>query len=203
MIKQTKKMKKTVFMLCAMACLLAAAPVQAQLRWGIKVGTNLNRLSLKSGSQNLKVENMAGFFAGPMVDWTLLGGFGVDGSLLYSQKGAKVDGDKKRQHAIEIPLNLKYSIGLGDMASVFATAGPDFLFNLKSDRIWDDVKRKNAEVGINVGLGVKLINHLQIAANYNIPLTKSVDERLTVAGVAGDVISGKNKTWQISVAYLF
>lgn len=199
-----KKMKKKVFLLCAMVCLLAAVPVQAQLRWGIKVGTNLNKLSLKSGSENLKVDNMAGFFVGPMMDFTIpVGGLGVDGSLLYSQKGAKINGEKKQQYAVEIPINLKYSIGLGDMASVFATAGPDFLFNLKSDKIWSDVKRKNAEIGINVGLGVKLINHLQIAANYNIPLTKSVDERLTVAGAAADVWSGKNKTWQISLAYMF
>lgn len=197
-------MKKIVSTLLVLVCLSAAVPMQAQLRWGVKVGTNLNKMSLKSGSANLKTDNMVGFFVGPMADFTLpILGLGVDGSLLYSQKGIKVNDEKNRQHMVEIPINLKYSVGMGDMASVFVAAGPDFAFNLKSDDFFGDVKRKNAEVGINVGLGVKLINHLQIAANYNIPLTKTVDEKMTVGGVAGNVISGKNKTWQISLAYMF
>lgn len=197
-------MKKIISTLLVAICLLAATPSQAQLRWGVKLGTNLNKMSLKSGSANLKTDNMAGFFVGPMVDFTLpIFGLGLDGSLLYSQKGVKVNDEKNRQHMIEIPINVKYSIGMGDMASVFVAAGPDFSFNLKSDDFFGDVKRKNADIGINVGLGLKLLNHFQLAANYCIPITKTVDEKITVAGVTGDVISGKNKTWQISLAYMF
>lgn len=192
-------MKKMISALVVAVCLLAAVPAQAQLRWGVKVGTNLNKMKLKSGTANVKADNMTGFFVGPMADFTIpLIGLGVDGSLLYSQKGVKVNGEKNRQHLLEIPVNLKYSVGMGDMASVFVAAGPDFSFNLKSDRLWSDVKRKKADVAINVGLGLKLINHLQVAANYSIPLTNSFGD-----SVSGLDYTAKNRTWQISLAYMF
>lgn len=202
-------MKKIIStLMVAVACLLMAAPAQAQLRWGVKVGLNLNKVDFKSGKESFKTDNMTGFFVGPMAEFTLpIVGLGVDGSLLYSQRGAKlinedVDGgtysEKYKQHSLEIPVNLKYSFGLGDMASIYAAAGPSFIFNLKSDEFWDNVKRKKAEVGINLGVGVKLINHLQIGANYNIPLTNTFKETLE-----DESISAKNKTWQISLAYMF
>ena len=58
------------------------------------------------------------------------------------------------------------------------------------------VDKKKAEVGINVGAGVKLLNHLQVGANYNIPLGKTA----SFEDVEG---SYKTKTWQVSVAYIF
>ena len=54
-------------------------------------------------------------------------------------------------------------------------------------------------VGIYIGAGVKLIKHLQIGVNYNIPLGDSY--KLKEVGEA--VIGAKNKTWQISAAYIF
>ena len=198
-------MKKIIStLMVAVACLLMAAPAQAQLRWGLKAGLNLNKMDLKKGTTNLKNDNMTGFFVGPMAEFTLpIVGLGVDGALLYSQRGTKVEDlntqvdaplKKYKQHSLEIPVNLKYSFGLGDMASIYAAAGPDFIFNLKSDDFWGDVKRKNAEVGLSVGAGLKLLNHFQIGANYIFPLTKNVKE---------DGWSANNKTWQISLAYMF
>ena len=57
--------------------------------------------------------------------------------------------------------------------------------------------KKSTQVGLNLGAGVKLIKHLQIGVNYQIPLGDSFDlKELKDAGV-------KNKTWQISAAYIF
>lgn len=193
-------MKKIIgALMVAIACMLMAAPAQAQLRWGLKAGLNLNKMNIKEGAANVKSDNMTGFFVGPMAEFTLpIIGLGVDGSLLYSQRGVKFEEEnvslKYKQHSLEVPINLKYSFGLGDMASIYAAAGPDFIFNLKSDDFWGDVKRKNAEVGISVGAGLKLLNHFQIGANYIFPLTKNVKE---------DGWSANNKTWQISLAYMF
>lgn len=222
-------MKKIISTLIVAVCLLIAAPAQAQLRWGLKVGMNLNNASVKGLKDNFKAENRAGFFVGPMLDISIpLGGLGVDASLLYSQRntdityqttGTRTDTKTNRQHAIDIPINLKYSIGLGDMASVFVFAGPDFSFNVKSDNILkqmgdlsgEDLKIKNAakkaDIGLNVGLGVKLINHLQIAANYNIPFGDSAKESFTSGQVpnfmSGNVFKKQNKIWQVSLAYMF
>lgn len=211
-------MKKLMYVLVAVVAFMMAAPAQAQLRWGVKAGVNLNKLNLtKDMDETLNVRNMTGFFVGPMAEFSLpVVGLGLDASLLYSMKGFKYDGvsddnkleeKKNRQHAIEIPVHVKYAVGLGDMASVFVFLGPDFIFNLKSDDIRihkvDVFSRKNAEVGLNIGLGAKLINHLQIAANYSIPLSKTGSGKYTIGSVTKDVYSGRNSTWQISLAYMF
>lgn len=222
-------MKKIISALIVAACLFMVVPAQAQLRWGVKVGMNLNNASIKGLGDNFKAENRAGFFVGPMLDFSIpLGGLGVDASLLYSQrntdvtyqsKGTLTETKTNRQHAIDIPINLKYSIGMGDMASVFVFAGPDFSFNVKSDNILEQIgdlsgedfsignAAKKADIGLNVGLGVKLINHLQIAANYNIPFGDSAEESFKngeiPSFIKGNVFKKQNKIWQVSLAYMF
>lgn len=212
-------MKKIMCILVATIAFMVAVPTQAQFRWGIKAGVNLNKLKLtKDMDETLNVRNMTGFFVGPMAELSLpVTGLGLDASLLYSMKGFKYDevgengkllGEKSnRQHSIEVPVHVKYAVGLGDMASVFVFTGPNFIFNLKSDDIryvnMDVFSRKNAEMGLNVGLGAKLINHLQIAANYNIPLTKTGSGKYNLPSTSKEMYSGKNKNWQISLTYLF
>ena len=89
------------------------------------------------------------------------------------------------------------------MLGVFVAAGPDFFFNFSGDKKYMgeemELEKKKAMVGINIGAGVKLIKHLQIGVNYNIPLGDSY--KLKEVGEA--VIGAKNKTWQISAAYIF
>lgn len=53
-------------------------------------------------------------------------GLGVDGALLFSQRGK---GDVK-QIGAEVPINLKYTIGLGSLLGVYFAAGPDFFLVL-------------------------------------------------------------------------
>ena len=105
-----------------------------------------------------------------------------------------------KQNGIDIPVNLKYNFGLGRLLGCYVAAGPDFYFDLEKDKRVDgvDVDRKKREIGINVGAGVKLFRHLQVGANYNIPLGDTA--KLDGEGVDG---SYKTKTWQFSVAYMF
>ena len=87
---------------------------------------------------------------------------------------------------------MKYNIVLGSLAGIYLAAGPDFYFDFEKKT---GIDKKKAEVGINVGAGLKLLNHLQVGANYNIPL-----------GDTADIDGGgsyKTKTWQVSVAYIF
>ena len=189
-------MKKifSAFMI-AICCLAMAMPAQAQLiKFGVKGGLNLSKLSFsKEAKDNLNSDNTTGFFFGPMAEVTIpVVGLGVDGALLYSQRG---ENDWKQQ-GIEIPVNLKYTIGLGSMLGVVVAAGPDFFFNFK-DMNKEGIDKKSTQVGLNLGAGVKLIKHLQIGVNYQIPLGDSFDlKKLKDAGV-------KTKTWQISAAYIF
>ena len=187
-------MKKifSAFMI-AICCLAMAMPAQAQLlKFGVKVDWD--------GGYDGNKDNATGFFIGPMAEVTIpIVGLGVDGALLFSQRG-KDDG---KQTGLDIPINLKYTIGLGSMLGVFVAAGPDFFFNFSGDKKYMgeemELEKKKAMVGINIGAGVKLIKHLQIGVNYNIPLGDSY--KLKEVGEA--VIGAKNKTWQISAAYIF
>ena len=175
-------------LMIAVCCMFIAMPVQAQLiKWGVKGGVNMTKIDWDGGSDGNK-DNSTGFFIGPMAEITIpIVGLGVDGALLYSQKGE----DGLKQQGIEVPVNLKYTIGLGSMLGIYFAAGPDFFFDFKEK---EGIDRK-AQVGLNLGAGVKLIQHLQIGINYQIPLGDS----FKLANAYG----AKNKTWQISAAYLF
>ncbi|MFR2069555.1 MAG: porin family protein [Bacteroides nordii] len=194
-------MKRIISVLLVAVCIGMAMPAQAQLKWGVKGGVNVAKVTFDD--KLLKSDNMAGFFIGPMAEFTIpVVGLGIDGSLLFSQKGIKADNDAVKQYGLDIPVNLKYNIGLGSLLGIYLAAGPDFYFDFKGNENGYDKRR--AMVGVNVGAGLKLVKHLQIGFNYNIPLGKSGD--VTWKDGVSSVFkadSYKTKTWQISAAYLF
>ena len=193
-------MKKIISVLFVAICIGMAMPAQAQLKWGVKGGVNLAKVTFDKS--DFRSDNMGGFFIGPMAEFTIpVVGLGVDASLLYSQKGVKADNDGVKQSGLDIPVNLKYTIGLGSLLGIYLAAGPDFFFDFKGNKNGYD--KKKAMVGINVGAGVKLVKHLQIGFNYNIPLGKSGEVSIAdgVSAIFKD--DYKTKTWQISAAYIF
>ena len=187
-------MKKLLSILMVAVALMMAAPAQAQLiKFGVKGGLNLTEIDMK-GSANWWEENTTGFFIGPMMEVTLpILGLGVDGAVMYSQRG----NNATKQQGIEVPVNLKWSFGLGSMLGAYLAAGPDFFFNFK-DVDWEAVKVNKTQVAINLGAGVKLMKKLQVGLNYQIPMGESFEWK-----DAGSIASVKNKTWQVSLAYIF
>lgn len=139
-------MKKffSVFMI-AVCCMALAMPAQAQLiKFGVKGGVNLSKLKF----EGMK-DNSTGFFFGPMAEITIpVIGLGVDGALLYSQKGDKMEGLDMKQSGLDIPVNLKYSIGLGSMLGIYVAAGPTssstsrVIRILKMEESWKARKRR-------------------------------------------------------------
>ena len=196
-------MKKIFGALMIAICIAMAMPAQAQIHFGVKGGLNLSKASFSNVSENFKKDNFTGFFIGPMAEFNIpIVGLGVDASLLFAQRGIKVsegnDDITVKQNGIDIPVNLKYTIGLGSLAGIYLAAGPDFYFDFAGNKTIEGMRtdKKKAEVGINVGAGLKLLNHLQVGANYNIPLGNTAD-------IEGTNASYKTKTWQVSVAYIF
>ncbi len=186
--------------LVAICCLAMATPAQAQLlKWGLKGGVNMSKIDWDGGAKGNK-DNSTGFFIGPMAELTVpLIGLGIDGALMYSQRGE----NEWKQQGIEIPVNLKYTIGLGSILGVYVAAGPDFFFNFK-DTKWEGFDTKATQVGLNIGAGVKLVQHLQIGVNYQIPLGDSFSWKGVGEAISDEIGgNGKTKTWQISLAYLF
>ena len=203
---------KKIFTLVVLLATMTVA-VQAQVKFGVKGGLNLTTMKFDKDVANKS--NQAGFFSGPTVNFTLpVVGLGVDASALYDQRSAKIDGadETLKQQSIQIPVNLRYGFGLGNTASVYVFAGPQFGFAIgdKVANVVDDAldwRLKDSNLSANVGLGLMLLNHLQISANYNIALgtTGEFEVVNAVAGTAWNTVTGKTKAnaWQISVAYLF
>lgn len=196
-------MKKIMSALLVAICLVMAIPAQAQLKFGVKGGLNLAKADFNKS--DFKTDNFTGFFIGPMAELTIpVVGLGVDGALLFSQRGIKVNGESEKENGLEIPVNLKYTIGLGSLLGIYVAAGPDFYFNFAKDKSFGqniNLNRKSAQVGINLGAGVKLLKHLQVGFNYNMPLGNSSE--LTFGDATKEVFSSKTKVWQISAAYIF
>lgn len=196
-------MKKMISAMMLVVALMMVAPVNAQLiKFGVKGGVNLSTVDWGGGYKGNK-DNSSGFFIGPMAEATIpLLGLGVEGALMYSQRGK----DALKQEGIEVPVSLKWSFGLGSTLGFYLAAGPDFFFNFKDYEPWKgdsssdvpvsytDGEAKKAQVAINLGAGIKLLRKLQIGANYQIPVSEAYQ--------IGDQ-KVKMKGWQISLAYIF
>lgn len=207
--------KLQVFLLVAVA-ILFTAPASAQVKLGIKGG--IDATSLKLNESVFDESNRVGFYVGPTLKFTLpLVGLGVDASALYDQRSANVenssDGSKTSldQKQIAIPINLRYSVGLGSLANFFVFAGPQFGFNVGGDKKISDYdwKWKDSNFSVNLGVGITLVNHLQLNANYNIACGKTGDATWNSASeTVSKSVTNKNfyaryNAWQIGLAYYF
>ena len=205
-------MKKIFTLMVLLAAMTFTA--QAQVKFGLKGGLNLT--NMRFDKDVVSKSNQAGFFIGPTVKFTLpVVGLGIDAAALYDQRSAKLDGvdETLKQRSIQIPINVRYGFGLGSIAGIYFFAGPQFGFNV-GDKVTNiisnvvDWRLKDSNLSANVGLGLMLLNHLQISANYNIVFgtTGEFNVLTDVASRTWDtVVTGKTKAnaWQLSLAYYF
>jgi opacity protein-like surface antigen len=195
-------MKKFLTVVVLFAALMTAAPAKAEVKFGLKGGLNLTSMSLDANA--IDKSNQAGFFVGPTVKFTLpVVGLGIDASALYDQRKSEVDGTSLKEQSIQIPVNLRYGIGLGSTASIYFFAGPQFGFNVGDKSIKTTTSEwtfKSSNISANVGLGVMLLSHLQISANYNFGLGKTGELDILNTNFKEN---GKMNAWQIAVAYYF
>lgn len=198
-----------------MAFSLMATTAQAQVKFGLKGGLNVTSMSF---SQELfDASNKTGFFVGPTVKFTLpIVGLGIDASALYDQRSANVKSTSSKQEvdqkSINIPVNLRYGVGLGSTANIFLFAGPQWGINIGDKNFqWTEgssYSLKKSNFSVNVGLGVTVMTHLQVSANYNVACGKTADANLVdaVSGAVNSVITkdkSRNNSWQVALAYYF
>lgn len=197
-------MKKIIL---AAFALLISFTASAQVQLGVKGGVNISQMSFDKSVLN--TSNQAGFYIGPTLRFGLpVFGLGVDLSALYDQRDIDAKGfdelEQEKKHSFSqkqviVPLNVRFQVG-PDLAGVFFYTGPQLAVNVGDKKIKDiDWEFSNQSISWNVGLGAMLFNHLQLNANYNIPLTKTVEGRYELDKSA----DGKSKTWQIGAAYYF
>ena len=222
-------MKKKILILAAVAAMLCAMPAKAQIKFGLKLGTNISNTDFSeireiSEFADVAIKNNAGFFVGPVMDIKIpLLGFGADVALQYSYSSYTIEkpdyADKKtKQHMFEIPVHLKYNFDLGSILGVYVAAGPSFGFNINPDSFWKDLsigiadridgvsyERKSTEVSLDFGTGLTILSKVQLGFTYNLGLTDAARGR-GVGGVVREAWNGnafKSRVWKISATYIF
>ena len=193
--------------------LFVSTSVNAQgVKLGVKGGLNVTDMSFDS--ELLNKSNCVGGFIGPTIKFTLpIIGLGIDASALYDFRKAKItdraNQEKSvKQEQLSIPVNARYSIGLGSTASAFLFAGPQWSINIgDKDFEWtkgSNYSFKDSNFSVNAGLGITLMDHLQISANYNIAMGKTADIKAReVLTDLPEKIKSRTNSWQIAVAYFF
>lgn len=193
----------------AVVALMAIAPAAAQVRFGVKAGVALNSIHFNKEIVNDITDgsNRAGFTGGVMAEVHVpIVGLCVDASLLYAHRSAELKGSTSnvvfKRDYIDIPVNLKYKFNIVGLSSIFAPfvyTGPDFAI-LVSDSKQEGYKNKTLNTSWNLGFGAELFSHLQVSATYGIGITKAME----YVGIKGsESVSGKDRYWTVTAAYLF
>ncbi|MDE7465027.1 MAG: porin family protein [Muribaculaceae bacterium] len=197
------------------ASLLAVGGLQANadFRFGVKAGLNVDKLKLSNkGLSSLESDNHCGWTAGVTTDFTVpVIGIGFDASVMYTRmnsrtEGMEWEGENKGRNFLEIPVNLKYKLSIPAISNIIAPyiyTGPTLALKLGSDDNF--LKTKTCQWGWNLGLGVQLINHLQIGAGYTWGMN-NIMKHVNVP-IVGDYtptsLKVKNNYWTVTAAYLF
>lgn len=199
-------MKK--MLLVALIAILGAGAANAQFRFGVKAGLNLNKLHLSEVKDNFDADNGCGFTAGLMTEFQIpIIGLCFDASLMYTRMNSDFNistEEKVGKNFLEIPINIKYKFGLpvvGNVIAPYIFTGPSFAIKLDKNSI-EYIKSKTCQVAWNVGIGIQLVNHLQIGASYGFGINNVVD-KINVGGINTEAIKCKNNYWTITAAYLF
>lgn len=192
----------------------AFGSAEAQFHWGLRAGADFSKFP--TTADQFKSDYYTGFHVGPTVEMKLPLRFSVDASLLFSQKNVGITSMEKTEvkdilktNYFVVPVNAKFDLVSLPGADVMVIAGPQFNFKL-SNNLEDlkdlntlrETEAKKASVGVNVGLGVRVLKMLQISALYN--ATLSDDYKFTSLNqTTQDVFNAKTNSFVIQAAVLF
>ncbi|WP_332455878.1 porin family protein [Petrimonas sp.] len=207
-------MKTKKLWMILLAFLLMGGTVSAQLRFGIRGEVGINKPSFTKDVYS--VENMNDFKVGPTLEFMLpVVDFGIEGSVLYSNEKMNIKTVNEQEmktvvedisnHSIDIPVNLKYKIGLISPVKIFLAAGPYANFwlagdDFKYEAFMDKVEAKKFQAGVNLGAGLEVINHVAVGFNYRMKLT---DDYSVNEPAFEDIFNQKDGFWSISATLFF
>ena len=192
----------------------AFGSAEAQFHWGLRAGADFSKFP--TTADQFKSDYYTGFHVGPTVEMKLPLRFSLDASLLFSQKNVGITSMEKTEvkdilktNYFVVPVNAKFDLVSLPGTDVMVIAGPQFNFKL-SNNLEDltnlnnlrETEAKKASVGVNVGLGVRVLKMLQISALYN--ATLSDDYKFTSLNqTTQDVFNAKTNSFVIQAAVLF
>jgi len=178
-------MKKKLHLSLAIGLLLTVTAVQAQIKFGAKLGLNFPTMTLDFGSDKNTPKTMIGYHLGAVAEFPLESYYVLQPGILLTTKGDKRNVSRYQSTIsttyIEIPINVLYKIDL-KVAKLFMFAGPYVAFGISGEKKYaswkDDIKWgskvdcdfKRVDYGVNIGAGIEVEN-IQIMVQYNVGLT--------------------------------
>lgn len=205
-------MKKIFFTLIAILAIFPSINTSAQARFGAVVGADVSTLHFNQDL--ITVDQSVGEIVGVKGELNIPGvGFGVDASLLYTQRGATLHLGEKEiwasqgygtersyLHYLEVPIHVRWMYsklnGLENKIAPYIFAGPSFSFLVGHNSI-DALSYAGMALSMDFGIGVQLFKKWQVAASYDLGLTYALKTKLL------DDYSAQNRTWKLTVTYYF
>ncbi len=191
---------------------VTAPSAKGEFRYGPTAGVDITTLNFK---QDLfTVDKSVGYSAGITAEMMFPGvGFGIDFGLMYEQRGATLhmgerelwqwqgyDAPRSYLHYMVLPIHLRFKYtrlgGLEEKIAPFIYAGPSFGFLLAHNRL-PAMKYAGGEVGVDIGIGVELFEHLQVSGSWTWGATYALKTKILTD------FSARNSTWAVRVAWLF
>ncbi|MFG6396459.1 MAG: PorT family protein, partial [Muribaculaceae bacterium] len=138
---------------------------------------------------------------------------GCDASVMYThrqnrinftEEGEATSGMTVNSDYIEVPINFRWNIGLpivGKFVTPFLTTGPDFSFLVSNKNVKDAWNKKTFDFAWNFGVGLKLVDRVELAAAYGLGITSNASSDSALYGK--NIADGKNRVWTVTAAYLF
>ena len=202
-------MKRLLSIVVLLSAMTMAMHAQDLLRFGVRGGFDIQ--DMKFDEKVFKTENQLGWFVGPTIQVSLpVAGLGLDIAGLYDQKSTKVNGESIKQKYLLVPVNARLTLGVGNAAGIYVTAGPQFAFNIGDDvdfewthnDIENTFQLKKSAFSVNLGAGLFLSRHLEFGFTYNVAVSSTAEASWNgaVDAISDDT---KPKSWQIYATYFF
>lgn len=196
---------KARLILLALAAVAGALAAPAQLRYGVRLGGDFAALRLND-ADGCGLRNRSGFSGGLVLEYQLPRcGFAPDIAVVYTRRNSRLtlpDGSRASfgRDFIEIPLHLKYKFWLSStkkLVGPMVYAGP-----VMSVRVGDSgsgpLRTHRVQPGLDVGVGIDVVNFIQIAGGYRFGLGNASD---SFTGWPDSTL--RTDAWTVSATILF
>lgn len=171
--------RKILIFVCVI--IATASSASAQFRYGFRLGASFADARLKN-APGYSLVNRSGFEGGIAFEYQHpSSGLAADIAILYNRYNVQLkapDGATGSfgRNYLEIPLHVKYKFWLSSFHDLFAPliqTGPSFLMRL-DDNHGRAVSTNGIQPGWDVGVGIDIVNFIQITGGYRFALSNSV-----------------------------
>jgi len=195
--------KKTLIIVCIIIASVSSA--SAQFRYGFRLGASFSDAKMKK-APDYSLVNRSGFEGGIAFEYQHPNsGLAADVAILYNRYNVQLkdpDGATGSfgRNYLEIPLHVKYKFWLSsfhDLLAPLIYTGTSFLMRL-DDSHGRAVAMTGLQPGWDVGIGIDIVNFIQITGGYRFALSNSVK---SFAGCPDASI--RSNGWNVAATILF